>query len=175
MCPGAVCAAPARHESNNKVELTRGIAKMKKLGWIVPAAFLLAAATYSPPANAYQHVCPNPTKGVAKIAHALRVDTTTVRRIIARECANVGRSAYNALGPDWLRSIYLGPIRRVVWVDAGDIITMNNGVARVSIYSGFMYVIGPGGVARKNFFRWGNDVAPVIEYAQETIYQPRIR
>lgn len=148
---------------------------MKKYGWIAPAVFLLAAAVYSPPANAYQHICPNPTQSLGKISRALNVDITAAAKIVSRECANVGRSAYNALGPDWLRSVYLGPIRRVVWVDAGDIITMNDGVSRVSSYSGFMYVIGPGGVASHNFFRWGNDIAPVIEYAQQASYQPRLR
>jgi hypothetical protein len=148
---------------------------MKKYGWIAPVIFLLTAAMYSPPANAYQHVCPNPTKSLNKISRALNVDQTTARTIVTRECANVGRSAYNALGPDWLRSVYLGPIRRIVWVDAGDIITMNDGISRVSGYSGFMYVIGPGGVASQNFFRWGNDIAPVIEYAQRASYPARYR
>ena len=148
---------------------------MKKYGWIAPAVLLLAAAVYSPPANAYQHICPNPTKSLAKISRALKVDYSTAATIVTRECANVGRSAYNALGPDWLRSVYLGPIRRVVWVDAGDIITMNDGISRISSYSGFMYVIGPGGVANHNFFRWGNDIAPVKEYAQETGYPARLR
>lgn len=138
---------------------------MKKYGWIAPAVLLLAAAMYSPPANAFESVCVQSQEGLHNIAQKLRVDRAVVRQIVARECANVGRSAYNALGPDWLRSIYLGPIRRVVWMDAGDIITMPDGISRISSYSGFMYVIGPGGVADHNFFRWGNDVAPVVEYA----------
>lgn len=139
---------------------------MKKLGWIAPAVLLLAAATYAPPANAFQHICPNPEANLTQIARVLHVDRTKARQIVTQECANVGRSAYNALGPDWLRAVYLGPIRRVVWVDAGDIITMAEGKSRISTYSGFMYVIGPGGVSNRNFFRWGNDVAPVIEYTQ---------
>lgn len=138
---------------------------MRKYGWIAPAVLLLAVATYSPSANAYESVCAQPLKSLHKVARVLHVDQATARRVVYRECANVGRSAYNALGPDWLRSIYLGPIRRVIWMDAGDIITMPDGVSRISTYSGFMYVIGPGGVASRNFFRWGNDVAPVVEYA----------
>ncbi len=148
---------------------------MKKYGWIAPAVLLLAAALYAPSANAYESVCPQPQVNLHKIATVLRVDRATAAKTVAHECANVGRSAYNAYGPDWLRSIYLGPIQRVVWLDAGDIITMADGVSRISSYSGFMYVIGPGGVANHNFFRWGNDVAPVVEYAWQADYRTATR
>ena len=148
---------------------------MKKLGWIVPAIFLLAAATYSPSASAFESVCPQKPDSVLRIAQHYQVSRVEARKIVARECANVGRSAYNALGPDWLRSIYLGPIRRVIWMDKGDIITMAEGLSRISPYSGFVYVIRPGGVADHHFFRWGNDVAPVVEYAwqagQRTVHR----
>lgn len=148
---------------------------MRKYGWIAPAVLLLAAATYSPSANAFESICPQPQESLYKIATILHVDQATAHQIVTKECANVGRSAYNALGPDWLRSIYLGPIQRVIWMDPGDVITTPDGVSRMSSYSGFMYVIGPGGVANHNFFRWGNDVAPVVEYAWEVGSEPAAR
>ena len=174
MMPGLASAMAGQNEPI-KVELTRGIAIMKKYGWIAPAVLLLAVATYSPSAHAYESICPQPQHNLHKIAQSLGIDYATAGRVVARECANVGRSAYNALGPDWLRAIYLGPIRRVIWMDVGDIITMPDGISRISSYSGFMYVIGPGGVATHNFFRWGNDVAPVVEYAWQANTGPAAR
>lgn len=133
---------------------------MNKSRWyLLPASLLMCAGLFSSPAHAYEDVCTNIGAHADEIAQTLNTDRESAVRIAESHCANVGRKAYNALGPDWLRAIYLGPIQRVIWTDAGDIISQPGAPPRMSRTSGFMYIIGPGGVADHIFYRWGTDVA----------------
>lgn len=132
---------------------------MNKSRWLFPAALLLCAGILSKPAHAYYDVCQDVGTHVDEVAQSLQTDRATAWRMISYHCANVGRSAYNAIGPDWLRAIYLGPIERVIWTERGDIISQPGVGPRVSHIANFMYIIGPGGVSNHIFYRWGTDIA----------------
>ena len=132
---------------------------MTKSRWLLPALLLLCAGFISKPAHAYEDVCQNIGNYVDEIARSLQIDRASAYAVAARHCANVGRSAYNAIGPDWLRAIYLGPIQRVIWTEPGDIIAQPGTEPRVSHIANFMYIIGPGGVSNHIFYRWGPDIA----------------
>jgi len=131
---------------------------MKIHHWLAPALFILAAAS-SLPAAAFENVCPYHGQARDEIAQNYRVNPAVVPRIAASYCANVGRKAYNAIGPDRIRHTYLGPILGVTWINTGDIVGQPGTPPRVARNSGFMYLIGPGGIANHIFFRWGPEIA----------------
>ncbi len=123
-------------------------------GWLLASALLIAAA----PAWSFEDICPYGGQNQTQIAQILRVDYNAVPQLAEKYCANVGRSAYNAVGPDRVRNVELGPILGVVWVTAGESISENGRALQFAPISGFMYVIGPGGVADHQFLRWGSDI-----------------
>jgi len=130
-----------------------------KLGrWSIPAILALSAISYSGSARAYENVCPYSGQAQYRIAQILNVVPESVAQMAALYCQNIGRSAYNAIGTDRIRAIYLGPIIGVTWINSGDVILQPAGPRRSDI-SGFMYIIGPGGVSNRIFYRWGTDVA----------------
>ena len=139
---------------------------MKKYTWIIPA--LLAFVTFSLPARAMEDLCPYAGQHNDEIAQLLNVDPDTAEQIAAIHCSNVGRPAYNALGTDQIRSIYLGPIERVLWVEPGDIIAQPEAKPRIVRSSGVMYMIGAGGVADHIFYRWGSEIAEEANAAEGT-------
>ena len=131
-----------------------------KLGrWLIPAVGVFTAISYSYSAQAYENVCPYSGQARYEIAQRFNVVPETVAQMAASYCQNIGRSAYNAIGTDRIRAIYLGPIIGVTWINSGDVISEPNGPPRRSDISGFMYIIGPGGVSDRMFYRWGTDVA----------------
>ena len=132
---------------------------MKKYQLLVPALFVLLLLSDSHSSAAFENVCPYVGQQQQRIARKLRVDPAVVPSIAAAYCANVGRKAYNAIGPDIARRTYLGPIQAVIWANPGDILAQPGGPPRITHQSGFMYLIGPGGVANDNFFRWGPEIA----------------
>lgn len=139
---------------------------MKKYKWVIPA--LLGFVTFSSPAWAIENLCPYAGQHNDEIAQQLNVDPNTAEQIAAIHCSNVGRPAYNALGTDRIRSIYLGPIERVLWVEPGDIIAQPGAKPRIVRRSGVMYMIGPGGVADHIFYRWGSEIAEESDTAEGT-------
>jgi len=110
------------------------------------------------PAWSFENICPYGGENQTQIARILRVEYDAVPQLAEKYCANVGRSAYNAIGPDRVRNVELGPILGVVWVTAGETISDNGQALQFARISGFMYVIGPGGVADHKFLRWGSDI-----------------
>lgn len=132
---------------------------MKKIQYLAPALFVLAVVAYPNPSSAFENLCPYLGQNQNQIAYHLRVDPKVVPRIAANYCENVGRSAYNAMGPDGNRNTYLGPIEAVIWADSGDIIAQPGGPPRITHEQGIMYLIGPGGVANDYFYRWGPEIA----------------
>ncbi len=130
-----------------------------KLGrWLVPAFCAFTAISNSYSAQAYENVCPYSGQARYEIAQTLNVVPESVAPLVTAYCQNIGRSAYNAIGTDRIRAIYLGPIIGVTWINSGDVITEPDGPPRRSNISGFMYVIGPGGVSNRVFYRWGTDI-----------------
>lgn len=134
---------------------------MQKYWWFAPFVIFAAAipVTGAYPAWNYENICPYNGQKQEAISEILRVDYTTVPSLASNYCANVGRSAYNSIGPDKARNTYLGPIMGVVWANSGDIISPPGQPIQVARYSAFMYVIGPGGVSDHLFLRYGTDVA----------------
>lgn len=128
-----------------------------KWKWVIPA--LLGFVTFSSPAWAIENLCPYAGQHNDELAQVLNVDPETAGQIAAIHCSNVGRRAYNALGTDRIRSIYLGPIQRVLWVEPGDIISQPGAKPRIVRSAGILYMIGPGGVADHIFYRWGSEIA----------------
>jgi len=110
------------------------------------------------PAWGFENICPYSGQNRTQIAEILRVDYDAVPRLAEKYCANVGRTAFNAVGPDRVRNVELGPILGVVWVTAGEALSDNGPALQYARISGFMYVIGPGGVADHKFLRWGSDI-----------------
>jgi hypothetical protein len=128
---------------------------MKNLRWLVPAAVFWAAF----PAWGFENICPYAGQNQRQIAEILRMDYGAVPRLAARFCANVGRRAHNALGSDQVRAADLGPILGVAWVSAGDIISAPGYPVQRAPLSGFMYMIGEGGIADHPFMRWASEIA----------------
>lgn len=128
---------------------------IRRLGAVLPALFVFVAAA---PAWSLDNICPYGGQSQTQIAQILRVDYNVVPQLAEKYCANVGRSAYNAVGPDRVRNVELGPILGVVWVTAGETISEDGQALQFARISGFMYVIGPGGVADHKFLRWGSDI-----------------
>jgi len=126
--------------------------------WLIPAVCAFSAISYSFSAQAYENVCPYSGQARYQIAQTFNVVPESVGQMAASYCANIGLSAYNAIGTDRIRAIYLGPIIGVTWINSGDVISEPDGPPRRSPISGFMYIIGPGGVSNKIFYRWGTDV-----------------
>lgn len=131
---------------------------MKFGRWLIPAVCSFTAFSYSYSAQAYQNVCPYSGQARNQIAQTFNVVPESVAQMAASYCANIGLSAYNAIGTDRIRAIYLGPIIGVTWINSGDVISEPEGPPRRSQISGFMYIIGPGGVSNRVFYRWGTDV-----------------
>jgi hypothetical protein len=128
---------------------------MKNLRWLVLAAVFGAAS----PAWGFENICPYAGQNQRHIAEILRMDFSAVPRLAAHFCANVGRRAHNALGSEQVRATDLGPILGVAWVNAGDTISAPGyPVQRVPL-SGFMYMIGAGGIADHLFLRWASEIA----------------
>lgn len=127
---------------------------MRIIGWLAAAALAGAAS----PTWAYENICPYTGQNQQKIAEVLRVETAQVPELAAHFCANVGRKAYNKLGPDSERNTLLGPILGVAWINTGDPITPEGHPLRRAPFSGFMYIIGGGGVSDHEFLRWGTDI-----------------
>jgi hypothetical protein len=132
---------------------------VKKYQLLAPALFVPFLLSQSHPTSAFENLCPYIGQQQERIADKLRVDRDSVPRIAATYCSNVGRKAYNAIGPDIARSTYLGPIEAVIWANSGDVISQPGGPPRITHESGFMYMIGPGGIANDVFFRWGPEIA----------------
>lgn len=130
---------------------------MKNTKWFIAA--LLAFVAFSSPAWAIENMCPYTGKHDAEIAQLLRVGPEDAEQIAAIHCSNVGHRAYNAIGTDQIRSIYLGPIERVLWVEPGDVIAQQGVPPRVVRQPGILYMIGPGGVSDHYFYRWGAEIA----------------
>jgi hypothetical protein len=126
--------------------------------WVFNGLAALSVLLAATPAWSLENVCPYGGQSQTQIAQILRVDYNAVPRLAEKYCANVGRNAYNAIGPDRVRNIDLGPILGVVWVTAGEAISENGRALQFVPISGFMYVIGPGGVANHKFLRWGSDI-----------------
>ncbi|HLF59203.1 MAG TPA: hypothetical protein VI732_06195 [Alphaproteobacteria bacterium] len=127
---------------------------MKWLGWLAPALFLTVAF----PARAVENICPYTGQNQERIAQIMRIDYNDVPKLAARFCANVGRKAYNALGPDRVRKTYLGPIAGVIWVVSGDVVSPPGAPMQMAPISGFMYIIGPGGISDLSFLRWAAEI-----------------
>lgn len=127
---------------------------MKRLGWLVPV-FILAVAR---PAMALDDLCPYQGQNQAHIATVMRIPFRDVPKLVSIFCAKVGRKAYNALGPDRVRDIFLGPIIGVTWVNSGDTISEPDMPLRLARYSGFWYIIGPGGISNRPFVRIATDI-----------------
>ena len=89
---------------------------MRILGWVTA----VAAAVVSFPAWGYESICPYAGQNQEKIAEMLRIEVAQVPELAAHFCGNVGRKAYNKLGPESERATFLGPILGVAWVNAGD-------------------------------------------------------
>lgn len=128
---------------------------MRILGWATAAALMAASC----PAWAYENICPYAGQDQEKIAAVLRIDYAQVPKLAAHFCANVGRKAYNKLGPREGRKVFLGPILGVAWINVGDTITPPGDPVRRAPFSGFMYIIGGGGIADHEFLRWSSDIA----------------
>jgi hypothetical protein len=134
---------------------------MLRHSWLaisVLMAVAVPAITIAAPAWGFQDICPYAGQQQDRIASMLRIDYVAVPRIAAHYCSNVGRNAFNALGPDDGRKIYLGPIMGVAWANAGEKISPPGRQLQVAPISGFLYIIGPGGVSEYVFLRWGTDV-----------------
>ncbi len=127
---------------------------MRFRGWLAAALLLMAAA----PAGALDNLCPYNGQNQEKIAEIMRMDFNQVPLLASHFCANVGRKAYNALGPDRVRDTYLGPIQGVAWVTSGEVISPPGAPMQMAPFSGFVYVIGAGGVSDHEFVRWANEI-----------------
>ena len=103
-------------------------------------------------------ICPYTGQDQDRIAQILRIRFDQVPVLAQKYCANVGKRAYNAVGPDSVRNTDLGPITAVIWVIAGDVLSSPGEPMRLAPISGFMYVIGPGGVSDHEFQRWVSDI-----------------
>lgn len=127
---------------------------MQLCGGVVLVLLLLAAA----PAEALENLCPYSGQNQEKIAAIMRMDYDQVPSLARQFCDNIGRKAYNALGPDRVRETYLGPIEGVAWVFSGDVISPPGAPIQMAPISGFVYVIGAGGVSDHVFVRWASDI-----------------
>jgi len=127
---------------------------MKRLAWLAPALVLAAAF----PAWGFENICPYAGQDQRRIAEILRMDYDAVPTLAAHLCANVGRKAYNALGPDRARKTFLGPIQGVAWANTGDVISAPDYPRRIAPFSGFVYIIGAGGISQRPFVRWTTDI-----------------
>ena len=127
---------------------------MRLIGWVTAAVLLIAVA----PAWALDNICPYSGQNQEKIAQILRMDYNQVPELASHYCANVGLKAYNALGPDSVRDTYLGPIQAVAWVTSGEVVSPPGEPIQMARISGFVYVIGAGGVSDHEFVRWTSDI-----------------
>ena len=114
--------------------------------------------TAASPAAALDSICPYKGQDQSRIANVMRISYQDVPKLVAKFCANVGRKAYNALGPDRVRDVYLGPITGVAWVSAGDQISLPDMPLQLAPISGFWYIIGPGGISNYPFARVATDI-----------------
>jgi hypothetical protein len=130
---------------------------MKMYKWLIPALFFLPFL--SSPSYAMVDLCPYAEQHPYEVAQQLAIDPDVVPQLAAAHCANIGRRAYNAIGPDRIRETYLGPILRVSLVVPGDIISQPGAPPRLVRHAGVLYMIGPGGIADHIFYRWGAEIA----------------
>ncbi len=126
---------------------------MKHVAWL--ASVLVGAAS---PAFALDSICPFQGQDQDRIANVMRIPYQDVPKLVAFFCNNVGRKAYNALGPDRVRDTYLGPIAGVAWVNSGDTISEPDAPLRLAPISAFWYIIGPGGISDRPFVRIASDI-----------------
>lgn len=127
---------------------------MKGLAWLVSAATALAAA----PAMAMDNICPYEGQDQERIATVMRIPYQDVPKLVGFFCNNVGRKAYNAVGPERVRDTYLGPITGVAWVNSGDTMSEPDEPLRLAPFSAFWYIIGAGGVSDRPFVRIASDI-----------------
>ncbi|MGB8275649.1 MAG: hypothetical protein WCF16_10320 [Alphaproteobacteria bacterium] len=120
----------------------------------------LGTAAFVPPAFALENICPYQGQRQQTMAHVMHANGEKVTDWARYHCANVGKVAFNAIGPDDARAKPLGVIEGVSWVHAGEAITLPGQPQRTARYTGFIYIIGPGGVSPHPFTRWANDIAP---------------
>lgn len=117
-----------------------------------------ALAALSGPAFGFESVCPYSGQNRAGIAAAMRVDRAAVDGLVAHYCANIGKRAYNRYGPQPNRTVELGPIEGVAWIEAGEYVSTPGWQGFVAPNPGFLYVIGPGGIANFHFLRWSGEI-----------------
>ena len=127
---------------------------MKRLAWLVVALGTVTAR----PAAALDSICPYQGQDQPNIAAVMRIPFQDVPKLVAFFCANVGRKAYNAVGPDRVRDVYLGPIVGVAWINSGDTISEPNMPLQLAPISAFWYIIGAGGVSDRPFVRIASDI-----------------
>jgi hypothetical protein len=128
------------------------------MGAIRAIGAVAALAALSGPALAFESLCPYSGQNRAGIAAAMRVEYTAVDGLVAGYCANVGKTAYNRFGPPQNRAVELGPIEGVTWIEAGQQVSTPGWTGFVAPTPGFLYVIGPGGIADFHFLRWSAEI-----------------
>jgi hypothetical protein len=92
------------------------------------------------------------------MTHVLHMDGHSVAAYTATHCRNVGKVAFNAIGPADARTMPLGRIQGVSWIHAGEVFTLPGWPEITAQHTGFVYIIGAGGVSRRPFTRWANDI-----------------
>ena len=132
---------------------------MRSLRFILPAvALALALPVFSSPARALEDVCPPGGQRQAKMTHVLHMDGKSVAAYAAIHCRNLGKVAFNAIGLAAARGTPLGPITGVSWVHAGEVLSLPGWRQITARHTGFVYIIGAGGISTRPFSRWANDI-----------------
>ena len=75
-------------------------------------------------------------------------------------CDQVGKTAFNNLGPPIMRSVEIGPIIGVVYKLKGGLVSRPEAEAKqLAPRNAFYFIIGPGGVADYEFLRDTREIA----------------
>ncbi|MGB8274233.1 MAG: hypothetical protein WCF16_03075 [Alphaproteobacteria bacterium] len=117
-----------------------------------------AAIGFAGPAFGFESMCPYGGRDGVQIAAALAVDVAAVESMARAFCANVGKKAYNKIGPRANRELFLGPIVGVTFRNVGEMMSPPGGPDFEAPVSGFLYIIGPGGIADFHFLRWSAEI-----------------
>lgn len=113
---------------------------------------------FAGPAFGFESMCPYGGQDGVRLAAALAVDVAAVDSMAREFCANVGKRAYNKVGPRANRDLFLGPIVGVTFRNVGEVMSPPGGPVFEAPVSGFLYIIGPGGIADFHFLRWSGEI-----------------